>query len=180
MGNNTNIFAHSFNAKLPICQSAICSRCSFDIAVINVKTALINKEKTIPTNIIVLFSIFLSIRDVKLTARKTVNRPNDNPTKGRVNMPSSGILNPVIITNPAPTEAPDDTPRVYDEAKGFFNTDCITVPLTAKAPPTINAKRVLGNLKFHSIDAEVLGIWLGSGVENNLFNNILSISNGGT
>ncbi len=43
------------------------------------------------------------------------------------------------------------------------------MPLTATAPPTINAKSVLGSLKFHTIDIETLCMSGESGVENILF-----------
>ena len=125
--------------------------CSLPKADIRVSIAFINNENTIPTKIIVLLDMFLSNFDVKLTARNTVNSPKTNPKKGNVNIPRKGMLTPVIMTIPAPTEAPDDTPKVYEDARGFFNTDCITVPLTANAPPTIKANRVRGILKFKTI-----------------------------
>ena len=82
--------------------------------------------------------------------------PNTKPVTGNVNNPKKGILNPVTITIAAPNEAPEDTPNVYEEARGFFKTDCITEPLTATAPPTKNAKSVLGSLNFHIIDIAVV------------------------
>ena len=40
------------------------------------------------------------------------------------------------MINAAPKDAPADTPKVYEEAKGLPKSDCITVPLTAKPAPT--------------------------------------------
>ena len=82
----------------------------------------------------------------------TVKSPNINPTKGSVKLPMTGIVIPVIITRPAPNDAPDDTPKVYGDASWFFNIDCTTAPLVAKHPPTKNANNTLGNLIFHIID----------------------------
>ena len=75
-----------------------------------------NNEKTIPANIIVLFDIVLSILLENNMTKYTVKSPNINPTKGSVKLPMTGIVIPVIITRPAPNDAPDDTPKVYGDA----------------------------------------------------------------
>src|SRR5699024_5850694 len=86
-----------FKEKLPICQDISLCKFSPDNAVIIVVMAFIKREKTIPTNIIVVFSIFLSILAVKFITRYTVSSPHNKPTKGRVKFPNKGMVNPVII-----------------------------------------------------------------------------------
>ncbi len=56
--------------------------------------------------------MFLSILSVKLTTINTVNKPNISPNNGNVKLLRNGIVKPERITMPAPTEAPDDTPKV--------------------------------------------------------------------
>ena len=46
---------------------------------------------------------------------------------------------------PTPREAPDETPKVYGDANGFFNIDWIMAPLTAREAPTPKANNTLGN-----------------------------------
>jgi len=143
-------------------------------------TAFVNKEKTMPVNIIVLFSILPSILAAKEIAVNIVPNPNAKPNIGKVNIRAKGIVIPRRITNPAPSEAPEETPSVYDEASGFFKTDCMTAPLTDSAAPTIKASRALGSLKFHNIETVVLAIFSFKGNPNILLPMILIIFKGGT
>jgi hypothetical protein len=144
-----------------------------------VMTAFVNSEKTIPVNIIVLFSILPSIRDAKEIEINIVPNPNANPSRGKVSIRAKGSVIPKRITTPAPREAPEDTPSVYDEASGFFNTDCMTAPLTDNAAPTIKASKALGSLRFHSIATVVLPIFSFKFNPNILCPMIFKISNGG-
>ena len=88
-----------------------------------VSTALQNKEKTIPDKIIVEVVMCLSTLEANLTIISTVKSPHKKPTKGRVSYPNKGIEKLDIISKPTPREAPEDTPKVYGEAKGFLSTD---------------------------------------------------------
>ncbi len=45
----------------------------------------------------------------------------------------NGMVN--IIPIAAPSEAPDDNPRMYGEASGFLNTACMAAPVTASPAP---------------------------------------------
>ena len=54
---------------------------------------------------------------------------------------------PSIITNPPPSDVPDDTPKVYGEASSFFKTDWTTYPLTGREPPTKKPSKTLGYSK---------------------------------
>ncbi|MPN07514.1 hypothetical protein SDC9_154784 [bioreactor metagenome] len=110
-------------AKLPICHSVILSKSSVKNAINVVNKAFTNKENTIPAKIIVLFDMVLSILDAKIITINTVAKPEINPTKGRVNPCKNGIDIPETITNPAPRDAPEDTPSVYGDASSFFSTD---------------------------------------------------------
>ncbi|GAA3659947.1 hypothetical protein GCM10022323_19980 [Asaccharospora irregularis DSM 2635] len=58
----------------------------------------------------------LSIFDENAITEYTVANPNKKPTIGNVNEPITGIDIPVIITNPAPSDVPEETPRVYGDA----------------------------------------------------------------
>ena len=71
----------------------------------------------------VLFDIVLSIVEEKTITIYTVAKPNKKPTNGSVKLPIIGIEIPVTIINPAPRDAPDDTPRVYGDASWFFKID---------------------------------------------------------
>ena len=63
-------------------------------------------------NIIVLFDIVLSIVEENYNYIYTLLNQIKN-TNGSVKLPIIGIDIPVTIINPAPRDAPDDTPRVY-------------------------------------------------------------------
>ena len=67
-----------------------------------------------------LFDIVLSILDENTITPYTVKSPNKKPIKGKVKFPKKDMFIPSIITNPAPSDAPDDTPKVYGEASSFF------------------------------------------------------------
>ena len=67
------------------------------------------------------------------------------------------------MTIPAPSEAPDETPRVKDEASGFLSTDCITAPDTESAAPTSQARRTRGSLMSQTMPAWSGGMSVGSG-----------------
>ena len=59
------------------------------------------------------------------------------------------------MINAAPKDAPADTPKVYEEAKGLPKSDCITVPLTAKLAPT-RYITTRGNRTFQMIPSKIL------------------------
>ena len=97
--------------------------------------------------------------------------------KGRVKFPKKDIFIPSIITNPAPNDAPDDTPKVYGDASSFFKTDWTTDPLTAREPPTKKASRTLGTLRDQIIDTSFWFILSTSGKLNILCISICAVSN---
>lgn len=45
-----------------------------------------------------------------------------------------------MIATVAPSDAPEDTPRIYGSASGFFTIACITTPQTERPIPTATAK----------------------------------------
>jgi hypothetical protein len=96
---------------------------SLNRAVIVVRIALQNREKTIPDKIIVEVDICLSTLEANLTIINTVKSPHKKPTKGNVSLPNKGIEKLEIISKPTPREAPEETPKVYGEANGFLSTD---------------------------------------------------------
>ena len=51
----------------------------------------------------------------------------------------------------APKEAPEEIPRIYGSANGFFTIACITTPQTDKPAPTQIAKTILGIRKSQII-----------------------------
>ena len=63
----------------------------------------------------VLLDIALSILVENRITKKTVINPNTNPTNGNVKLPTTGIVIPVTIIRPAPSDAPEDTPSVYGD-----------------------------------------------------------------
>ena len=133
-----------------------------------VSTALQNKEKTIPDKIIVEVDIYLSTMEANLTIISTVKSPHKNPVKGNVSFPNKGNEKLDIISKPTPSEAPEDTPKVYGEANGFLSTDWTTAPLTDNEPPTIKANNTLGNLKFQIIAISLAFIFLDKGIPKDL------------
>jgi hypothetical protein len=52
------------------------------------------------------------MREENAATRKTVAMPKIKPVRGSVKLPSRGIAIPQIIINPAPRDAPDETPRM--------------------------------------------------------------------
>ena len=62
---------------------------------------------------------------------------------------------PRTVTIAAPTDAPDETPKVYGEASGLCKTDCVTAPPTDIAAPVKNASKTLGMRMPHMITDEV-------------------------
>ncbi|NYC00592.1 hypothetical protein BCM20_000547 [Clostridium beijerinckii] len=51
---------------------------------------------------------------------------------------------PSIREKVAPKDAPEEIPRIYGSAKGFWTVACITVPHTASPAPTAIASKTLG------------------------------------
>ena len=68
------------------------------------------------------------------------------PTK----FPPNTAPNPSIIANVAPSDAPDDIPKIYGSARGFFTIACITTPLILNAIPIAIANTTRGNLIIHT------------------------------
>ncbi len=59
---------------------------------------------------------------------------------------------PMMITdNAAPNAAAWEMPKVKGDAKGFFNTDCITAPETASPAPPKIAMTVWGRRIFQTM-----------------------------
>lgn len=137
----------------------------------------LQKQKTIPASIMVLLAIVLSILEEKTITPYTVINPHKKPINGNVNCPRNGIDIPRTITNPAPKDAPDDTPRVYGDANSFLSIDWTTDPLTAKHPPTIKANNTLGSLSDHIIDISFGSIPSLNGKFITLFKIIFIVSN---
>lgn len=50
------------------------------------------------------------------------------------------------MTSPAPSDAPEETPSVNEDARGFFKTDCMTAPLTEREAPARKARKTRGSL----------------------------------
>lgn len=78
-----------------------------------VRKALTKRDSTMPTRMMVWFSIFRSSRAENPIARNTVASPHTDAIRGRVNrFPRRGRVKPDTITAAAPSDAPEDTPRV--------------------------------------------------------------------
>jgi hypothetical protein len=99
-------------AKLPICQRAMRRKSSEKIALNVVSSAFKKSDSTIPQRIIVLFDIVLSMREEKAATKKTVTRPKTKPVSGREKPSNSGSVMPLMIIIPAPSDAPDETPKI--------------------------------------------------------------------
>ena len=163
-------------AKLPICHRVIVFKSLLKNDVSVVKRAFTNKDKTIPTRIIVLLDIALSIFVENTITENTVINPNINPTKGNVKLPITGIVIPLTTIRPAPKDAPEDTPNVYGDANSFFSTDCTTAPPVAKHPPTKNASNTLGSLNFQIIEISLAVILSAKDIFKVLFKIIDNVS----
>src|SRR5690606_12053994 len=70
---------------------------------------------------------------------------------GNVYVPRIGIDKPKKSVTTAPTEAPDDTPRVYGSASGFFSNPWKAAPAIASDAPTSPANKTRGIRIFHRI-----------------------------
>ena len=51
---------------------------------------------------------------------------------------------PKKIAQVAPSDAPDETPKIYGSAKGFFTTACMIIPESVKPMPTQAARIIRG------------------------------------
>ena len=71
-----------------------------------------NSDRIIPIRTTVVLDTLLSIADARRSAPTTVMRPNTKPAKGSMNPARTGIDISRIITSAAPSEAPEDTPKV--------------------------------------------------------------------
>ena len=58
---------------------------------------------------------------------------------------------PRKIATVAPRDAPEEIPRIYGSAIGFFTMACITTPATARPMPTAVARRIRGRRINHTI-----------------------------
>lgn len=120
--------------------------------------ALANNEKAIPISIIVLLCIIRSMREASVIDRNTVNSPAESPNMGNVRKPN--IFIPSMIAILAPSAAPEDTPRVSEDASGFRSRDCMITPLTANALPAANASMLRGIRIFSRIAADTSSVIL--------------------
>ena len=105
----------------PIFQINIEDKLSFFIEVIKLRSESKNNEITMPTKITLLLFNLLSILLHKNKTKSTVKIENENPTNAYEKFFSE--LKPKTINNPTPKDAPDETPKVYEEANGFLKTD---------------------------------------------------------
>ncbi len=92
-----------------------------------------------------------------------VDRPrtrNDDarlPTKAQTTTPywprwrPRSAEEPSAMANVAPRDAPDDIPRMYGSARGFWTVACIMTPASASAMPTVPARNTRGDLMFHTM-----------------------------
>ena len=59
-------------------------------------------------------------------------------------MGKKGSLMPKAMAQTAPSDAPEDIPRVEPSARGFFNNPCIQAPLRERQAPVSPAQSTLG------------------------------------
>src|SRR5690625_210581 len=106
---------------LPRIQPIICLSSSPVNAIIKEIKAPRKELKIIPVKIIVSTRIARSIFRAKYNTIKIVKKDANILNNGRVKEPIHGseILKKIVIT--APTEAPEDTPKVKGSANGFLN-----------------------------------------------------------
>ena len=60
-----------------------------------------------------------------------------------------------MIEKVAPREAPEEMPRIYGSASGFWTVACITTPHTASVTPMTAAMMTRGVRTFHTISYKV-------------------------
>ena len=76
-------------------------------------------DRIIPIRTTVVLDTLLSIADARRSAPATVMRPKTKPAKGSMKPAKTGIDIPKMITNAAPRDAPDETPKVLKMAHFF-------------------------------------------------------------
>jgi|SRR5690554_1927371 hypothetical protein len=91
------------------------------------------------------------------------------PVKGK-----EGILMPKAIAITAPSDAPDDTPRVEPSARGFRNSPCIAPPQMERDAPVSATQITLGNLTDRIIDG--IAIVSGIGMPQRKFHIVVIVS----
>ncbi len=91
--------------------------------------------------------------DSARTAIADANEPMNAKIASAALSETAGIM--VIAPNPmakvAPNDAPEDIPRMYGSASGFWTVACMTTPARARAPPTIAAITMRGALILHTM-----------------------------
>src|ERR1700679_2367400 len=90
----------------------------------------------------------------------TTEKAASAPTKAPAQSAPVPLLLRVTMTMTAPTDAPDDVPRMYGSASGLASTACITVPANASPAPQSAANTARGSRRSHTmLLATTLG-WL--------------------
>ena len=111
-----------------------------------------------PGSIMELLLVYLSIlSDIKSISNMVINANSiDIPIKKYLLKDSC-----ITINKDAPSPAPDDMPKLYAEARGFLNTDCITAPVIDREAPANNDNTECLNLML-IISEFILSIFMSS------------------
>ena len=143
--------SHFAPDRLPINQYIIVCilSVSFEKYIIKLVNALKTAFKAVPAKI----SLIEVALPPMLDNSKTKTLAEKAPIKADTPIKFSPKIfpKPNIIALAAPKEAPEETPKIYGSAKGFFTMACITVPQTANPAPIQTASIILGKRNSHTI-----------------------------
>ena len=103
------------------------------------------KVIAIPTNIYDSAEIDLILPNCMIIA--TTIKENMKEFATIANAGTDNIVNPNTMARAAPSAAPEATPKVRGETKGFPKQPCIKEPATANAMPPTMAASILGSLQ---------------------------------
>ena len=86
--------------------------------------------------------------DLEMTYTRTIVRKQN--TKANRGWAMAAGMNDMenTIERAAPNDAPEDSPRMYGDARGLRNTACMTPPVIASPAPTNTPNTSLGALTF--------------------------------
>ena len=104
--------------------------------------------KATPVNTNLIDVILPPMFAIAMTANDTVIAPTNAPKPTEV---ARKTPTPSKIDSVAPRDAPDEIPRIYGSANGFFTIACITTPTTASPIPTPTPSMIRGRRITHTI-----------------------------
>ena len=142
---------HCAPARLPIIQYAIVCIPSLLLAKYTIK--LENAPHTADSAIPARSSFIEFDRPPRFEIKSTASEITKAPIKAAIptKFGPSAAPTPRRIAEVAPSDAPEEIPRMYGSARGFFTIACMMTPQDASPAPTSAARTSRGRRRSHTI-----------------------------